>query len=199
MQKVNYDILVDEELYARFISGDSIAFSKLYQKYSAKLYANALKLLKDPIAAEELIQELFTRVWLKRETLAVDLNFAPYLYRIAQNLVIDFFRRIQKDKVVFENLKKTASENYLHIEESIHSKEISLAVQKALENLSPQQRKVYELCKLEGKTYKQAAEELQISQHTVKEYVSLASNSVKKYLLSHPDLFLILLFLGLKA
>ncbi|HEY0175339.1 MAG TPA: sigma-70 family RNA polymerase sigma factor, partial [Pedobacter sp.] len=67
------------------------------------------------------------------------------------------------------------------------------------DQLSPQQRNVYQLCKIDGYTYKQTAEKMGISPHTVKEYLSKASQLVKSYLLSNPDGFFILFFLLLKS
>jgi DNA-directed RNA polymerase specialized sigma subunit, sigma24 homolog len=55
-----------------------------------------------------------------------------------------------------------------------------------MDHLSPQKRKVFELCKVQGRTYKKAAEELHISKYTVKEYLSEALVSIKKYIGDHP-------------
>ena len=60
------------------------------------------------------------------------------------------------------------------------------AIEKAMDQLSPQKRKVFELCKVQGRTYKKAAEELHISKYTVKEYLSEALVSIKKYIGEHP-------------
>jgi RNA polymerase sigma-70 factor (ECF subfamily) len=65
-------------------------------------------------------------------------------------------------------------------------KEQLAAIEKAIDQLSPQKRKVFELCKVQGRTYKKAAEELHISKYTVKEYLSEALVSIKKYIGEHP-------------
>jgi RNA polymerase sigma-70 factor (family 1) len=189
----------ESELLDQLREGDKQAFEKLYHQYSPGLYINVLKLVKDELIAEELIQELFTRIWHKRAELHIENNFLSYLYRIAQNLVHDFYRRLQRDKKMFEHFQQAATENYEHVEEVLHAKESEHLLKKALDQLSPQQRNVYQLCKIDGYTYKQTAEKMGISPHTVKEYLSKASQLVKSYLLSNPDGFFILFFLLLKS
>jgi len=189
----------ESELLARLREGDKVAFEYLYIQYSPKLYMNIFKMVKDEFVAEELIQELFTRAWLRRGELGGVSNFQAYLYRVAQNLVHDFFRKIEQDKKMFAHFQRVATANYAHVEEALDLKESEQLLSKALSQLSPQQRNVYEFCKIEGCSYKETAEKMGISAHTVKEYLSKANQLVKNYLLSNMNVtFGLILLIGLK-
>jgi len=179
---------IEPDLVLKIKAGDTRAFEQLYHQFSPRLYLNILKMVKDELTAEELIQELFTKIWQKREELDNAVDFLPYLYRTAQNLVYDFFRKLQRDRKMMEHYKSIATENYEHIEAALNYKESEHLLKTALEKLSPQQRSVYLFCKIQGYTYKQAAEKMGISPHTVKEYLSKANQSVKVYLLSNMDI-----------
>ncbi|WP_017260144.1 RNA polymerase sigma factor [Pedobacter arcticus] len=173
--------------------GNQDAFTELYKMYSVKLYVNILRMVKDEQVAEELVQELFTKIWRKRESLQINIDFKSYLYVIGQNLVYDFFRKLQRDQKMYQHFKEIATEQYSHIEESLQLKQSEDILEKALSKLSVQQRNVYKLCKIEGYTYKQAADKMGISPHTVKEYLSIANRFVKEYLLNNLDICMTLL------
>jgi len=184
----------DAELAGMLRNGDEQAFAQLYRQHSAKLYINVLKMVKDEQVAEEIIQELFTRIWQKRAELNIDDSFLAYLYRVGQNLVHDFFRKLQRDRKMLDHFTAIATIHYEHIEQALHYKESESILQKALEQLSPQQRNVYQFCKIDGITYKEAAIKLGISPHTVKEYLGNANKQVKNYLVANLDSSFGLLF-----
>lgn len=159
-------------------------------------------MLRDPAGTEELVQELFTRIWQNREAKGIKENFTGYVYRVAQHLVYDFFRDLKKDRSLMERFKEMiAAETELTAEDKFHRQQTATIINNAIEHLPPQQKKVYKLVKCEGHTYKKAAEDLGISPFTVKEYLSLANKSIRNYILAHSDsaremTMLILLFFG---
>ncbi|MDI3318139.1 RNA polymerase sigma factor [Pinibacter soli] len=164
--------------------GNEVAFTSLYKHYSPRLYVNLLGMIHDQETAEEMVQELFTRIWQKRQSIGIAENFTGYMYRIAKNLAHDHFRRLKHDRKLFEKFMEAADQNYLHIEEAVSFHESRKLLNAALEHLSPQQKKVYQFVKEEGYTYKQAAEKMGISPQTVKEYLATTTRSIKKYILS---------------
>jgi RNA polymerase sigma-70 factor (ECF subfamily) len=187
------DLLYDENaLLRRLNDGDQAAFTILYRHHSEPLYYNILRLVKISQVAEEMVQEIFTRIWHKRQELAIETSFAAYLHKAGQNQVIDFYRKLQRDRALYNHFKTIATGNYSHIEEQLTYSEKVVVLQKALDSLPPQQKKVYQLCKMEGFSYKAAASELGISPFTVKEYLTKARHTVRLYFQNHPDLLLIL-------
>jgi RNA polymerase sigma factor (sigma-70 family) len=167
--------------------GSEEAFTALYNHYGPRLYLNILRMIKDDSQTGELVQELFTRIWQKRTSKGISENFEGYVYRVAQNLVYDFFRRLKRDHQLLTKFRALAEENYEYIEERLQQKEHFHFLHKAIEQLPPQQRKVYELIKENGCTYKKAAEILGISPLTVKEYVVAVNKSIRNYILTHTD------------
>jgi RNA polymerase sigma-70 factor (ECF subfamily) len=168
-------------------SGCKQSFTALYLHYSPRLYTNILGMVHDKILAEELVQELFTRIWQKRESRGMTENFSGYLYKTAQNLVHDFFRRLRRDRTLLERFSRAIAEKYENMEASIHLSESVSLLKNAIEQLPTQQKKVYKLVKENGLTYKKTAEHLGISPLTVKEYLVSANKSIRNYLLSRTD------------
>ena len=172
----------DAELVALLKTGNVTAFTMLYNKYSTKMYVNMFKMVKDEQVVEEMVQVLFSKIWQQRETITYDSDFSAYLYRAGSNLVCDFYRKLKSDRRMRARFRSAITEQYSHIEESIYFKESKQLLEQALAGLSPQQRHVYQLCKLEGCSYKETAARLGISPYTVKEYLSKAKQLVKTFM-----------------
>lgn len=167
--------------------GNKEAFTALYLHYSPQLYMNVLGMVRDPLVAEEIIQELFIKIWQKKESKSLNENFAGYLYRASQHLVHDFFRKLQRNHVLLEQFRILAQINYVSNVDALDDQNSIYVVEKAICRLSPQQKRVYELVKGEGLTYKKAAEIMGISPLTVKEYLVSANKSIRNYILSHKE------------
>jgi RNA polymerase sigma factor (sigma-70 family) len=172
----------DFELAALLKTGNVLAFTQLYKKYSGKMYANMFKMVKDEQAVEEMIQVLFSRIWQQRAAISYETDFSAYLYRAASNLVCDFYRKLESDKRMMAHFKSSITEQYSHIEEGIYYRESQALLEQAMARLSPQQRHVYQLCKLDGCSYKETAAQLNISPYTVKEYLGKAKQLVKTFM-----------------
>ncbi|MCC8424390.1 RNA polymerase sigma factor [Mucilaginibacter sp. UR6-11] len=178
----------DKELTALMKNGNVLAFTQLYYKYSPKMYANMFKMVKDKEVVEEMVQVLFSRIWQQRETITYERDFSGYLYRAGSHLVCDFYRKLESDRKMRTQFKSTIMEHYSHIEEQIFFKESENLLEQALAELSPQQRQVYQLCKLDGFSYKETATKLGISPYTVKEYLCKAKNIVKSYMVKNMEI-----------
>lgn len=161
------------------------AFTDLYNQYSSSIFANVLKMVKDPDVAGEIVQDIFITFWRKRAEIRVEKSLEAYLYRMSANKVIAHFRSLQRNKAMLARFTALAMEHYSHIEEGLLYRESQHLLQKAMETLSPQQQKVYQLCKAEGRSYKEAAEMLHISQHTVKEYLVKANLAIRNYMINN--------------
>jgi RNA polymerase sigma factor (sigma-70 family) len=177
----------EEILVEQMQSGNEESFTLLYKHYSPLLYLNILRMVHDPLTAEEMVQELFTRIWQKRKSTAIKEKFSGYLYRTAINLVHDFFRKLKRDHKLFQKFQDSVEESYKHIEEGVNNREATESLLRAIEQLPPQQKKVYQLVREEGFTYKKAAEILNISPFTVKEYLSSTTKTIRRYLVRHAD------------
>lgn len=160
-------------------SGSQEAFTTLYRHYSPLLYLNINKMIRDSELSEELVQELFTRIWQHRENRGITEDFTGYMYRIALNLVHDFFRRLKRDRKLRQRYITLVSEYYEHVEQQLHSQELSGILHQVIKQLPRQQQRAWQLVKVEGNTYKKAAEQMGISPLTVKEYLVAANKSIR--------------------
>ncbi len=175
----------DQELIIQLQRDDVRAFNQLYFKYHAAIYRNIFKLLKDGEESENILQEVFTSLWLNRVTLDAAKPVANWLFVVSYNKSITHLKKSLKKAFAYQQIEN--EHEYAH-EEDVFLKEIKLKlINEACLNLSPQKRKVFDLCKLQGKSYEETAVELNISKHTVKEYLSLAVKSIKEYVDQHPN------------
>lgn len=172
----------DGELIRSIQKGDNVAFSNLYSLYSRGIYRKLLHMVKIPQEAEELLQETFVRLWEKRSYLDPGVPIMPYLLRIAGNLVYDLYRRTSRDRQLQDAILQASYELYHHTEEDMLYKESKALIDQAIELLPKQQRKVFVMGKLEGKSYKEISEILQIGEATVSTHIVRATKSVKTYL-----------------
>ena len=175
-------------------AGSEEAFTELYRKYSPQFYINILRIIRDPLQAEEMVQEVFARIWENRKNKGIKENFAGYAFRISQHLVYDFFRKLQRDRRLMDRFRYLAEVDYDHIEELLQEKQSSALLKKAIDQLSPQQKKVYELIRIEGCSYKKAAEIMGISPLTIKEYLAATKKSIRSYLLKNMDVIILIFF-----
>jgi len=173
------------DLASRLRNDDINAFNTLYWEYHAAVYANALKLIKDPVLAEDIVQETFVTVWGKRHTIDPEQDFAGWLFVISYHKTIDQLKRKLKEALAHKKISISIEDHSIHVNADVKEEQLA-AIEKAMNQLSPQKRKVVELCKVQGRTYKKAAEELHISKYTVKEYLSEAMVSIRKYIGEHP-------------
>jgi RNA polymerase sigma-70 factor (family 1) len=159
---------------------DTAAFDALYHKYHNAVYANIFKLIKQQEAAEDVLQDVFTALWESRKKIDHEKSVGGWLFVVSYNKALKFLHKTVREKM--GALEETA----LIIAEDPDNERRRLEykcglINEAIERLPPQKKLVFTLCKLEGKTYKEAAREAGISTHTVKEYVSAASKYVKAY------------------
>lgn len=176
----------DNTLVTLLQQGDLQAFDKLYWKYHRALYNNVLKLTRDTGAAEDIVQEIFITLWQKRMLIETSKSISGWLFVISYNRAINWQRK---------KLLETQNQQNITVEEDASTDTYNMQMkmlEDAMGKLSPQKRRVFELCKLQGKTYKETAEELNISSHTVKEYLSGAMASVKEYAITHPEYTVVL-------
>lgn len=172
----------EEELLRGLRLGSEDAFTILYKHYSVPLYHNILSLVKDENAAEELVQDVFSKIWKHKAKIDIEKSFAAYLFVTARNRVYDFFQQLNRDQTLQRRVMTIASEGYDHIERALFAKENADLLRRAMDTLPPQRRRAFELCKIEGLTYRQASEEMGISLSTIKDHMVNALDSIRLYI-----------------
>lgn len=174
-------------LLTRLKSGEKLAFEILYDRYRSQITRNLLRLVKCEELAEDILQNLFIKVWDIRASLDEQKSFRSYLFRISENMVMDYYRRSSIDKKIRERLVQSGTDIYSHIEESIFTKEDQEILYAAIEMLPPKRKEVFLLCKLDGKSYKEVSKLLGISHSTINDHLYKAHLFLKKHFKPESD------------
>lgn len=175
--------LIDErKLLINLGDGKESAFNSLYQLYANKIYSRLLKLTQSEQLADELLQDTFIILWNKRHTINPDLSIKSWLYKVAENEVYQLYRKIARDKKLQEHIVSTFIETYSHTEEGIFYKESQELLAEAMEQLTPQRKEAFKLCRIEGMSYQEAATKMGVSVSTVSNHLVQATNLVRAYI-----------------
>ncbi len=175
---ITYDLLT------RLKNGDMLAFDKVYELYSHKLFSFVFKILKDEAEADDVVQEVFVKIWESRHKLDDYKLLNSYIFTIAYNNSIDLIRKRINNTKYLEHLKKSAVINFTPtIISQIEFNELNNQAEKLIANLPDRQKQVYLLHREEGLTYPEIAEKLGISKNTVENHMAKAL----KYLRENMD------------
>lgn len=184
------------ELLTRLKNGDMLAFDRVYELYSHKLYSFVFKILKNEAEADDIVQEVFVKIWESRHKLEDYKLLNSYIFTIAYNNSIDLIRKRINNSKYLEHLKNSAVSNITpSITSQIEFNELNIQAEKLIANLPERQKQVYLLHREEGLTYPEIAEKLGISKNTVENHMAKAL----KYLRQNMDnsLLINMLFVSL--
>ena len=162
-----------DELITRLKQDDREAFNLLFYMYAEKIFKFSLTFFNDETEAEGIVQEVFLKIWLKRETIDDPNTFNSFIYTIAKNLIFNNLKRN-----VYR--KKYESYRYSHVQNRNNSteneviyKETKQRLEKALEALPVKRRRVFLMSRREGLKNREIAEKLGLSIKTVETQMSL--------------------------
>lgn len=175
-------MLTDSEIYENKIllllkNSDKSAFEYIYNKYSKKIAVKLLQLLKSEELVKDVLQDVFLKIWENREMINPDLSFNAYIFKIARNLSLNSFRRALLDQSYLSKLE--TDEEYNPIEEALYKKEYNAILQDALNVLTPRQREIFVLHKIEGKSYKEISDHLKISSSAINHHLQSANKHLR--------------------
>lgn len=164
--------------------GNEFSFTLLFDHYRGRIFSVALKFLKSRELAEEVVQEVFLKIWSRREDLASVLNFEAYLFTVARNLIFDLIKDMAKETTTrndfINRIQQTISADQDLIEEQYHA-----LLNEAVSQLPPQQKQIFRLAKVEGLSHQAIAEQLHLSRLTVKTHMAKALQSIRQNLQHH--------------
>lgn len=175
----------DEQLILKQVSeGDEGSFNIIFSQYRDRLFVYLTAITKSKETAEEIVLDVFMKLWLGREIVTEIQNLQSFLYRVAHNKAIDFLRSAQRSPIqqnelwdaIQSSAGETASDHLLNR----HSAEAAL--NEAVGQLSPMRQKVFQLSREEGMSYDQIADHLNLSRNTVRNHVAASLEFIRKYL-----------------
>lgn len=172
----------EREIILRVKSGDSSAFTALYNLYWGKVYNFTQLYIISKEDAEEIVQEVFTKIWENREKLSEVKSFDGFLFILTRNTIFNHSR----DNFNRHFYKITISDAYNlkgdDLVEDIIASDIAEHINKLIEQLPPRQKEVYRLSRVEHLTYKEIAQQLSIEPKTVERHINEAIKHLRKHL-----------------
>jgi RNA polymerase sigma-70 factor (ECF subfamily) len=169
----------DKILVSKVIQDDKVAFQQLFNKYAERIYYFSMRYVKNREEAEEIAQEVFVRVWLRRFDLKEDLSFSSYIFMIAKNALIDLIRKKQKETDFYKNNPPSMDMYTAPSDDSMEYNELAAIIDRSIDDLPQKRKQIYLLSRDEGLTYKQISEKLNISIKTVETHMRLALQQLK--------------------
>ena len=172
---------ITDQYVKKLISGSYDAFTSLYGIYAPQLYAFVFSMTESESVTNDIVQETFIKVWIKREELKEDLSFKSFLFTIGRNKVLNEFRRQMRNPLFsdYMSLKMSGkiSEEVFEenqIEKDIDFDEFNRSLQQAKKTLAPQQSLIFELNKEQGLSIEEIAIRLNIKEQVVRNQLSSA-------------------------
>ncbi|HVU58737.1 MAG TPA: RNA polymerase sigma factor [Puia sp.] len=175
--------------------GDEKAFETIYYQYSLSIYRKIIRLVKVEHIAGDLTQEVFVRLWEKKHLVDVQAPLFPYLSKIAVNLVMDFYRKAGRDRVLKAAISHAIAATTDAADQKALQGEYGDMLREAILHLPVRQQSVFQLCKVEGLSHEEAGSKLGISPATVNNHIVKASRAIKSFLLRYHLFFLLVFFL----
>lgn len=176
------NIYEEKALLRRVAGGDEAAFRQLFHHYNRLLRPFAMKLTRSDIAAEEVLQEVFLKIWLHREKLALVENPKAYIVRIVSNESLNYLRTLAKNNRLFEEIRQIPMQEYSSPEQALTYRETEKLIREAVQQLPRACRQVYRLSRDEDKRIPEIASALNLSDSTVKNQLVKALKIIRLYI-----------------
>ena len=175
-------------------NGDVNAFDNLFQEYGKRLYHFAYGYLKSREEAEEVVQEVFLRIWRNRKSLKSEHSFKAYLFKIAYHHILEVFEKAAKRNQHLHELAASSEILWSGAEERIDYSALLERINQLIEKLPDRQKEIFKKRKIEGLRIKEIAAQINISPKTVENHLTQAIRKIKSDL-GNSELSSLLFFL----
>lgn len=185
--------MADERKLVRLAKkGDTDAFEQLVEMHSSRIYSIALRMVGNPVDAEDLAQEAFLRIWRGLEGFNMDAKFSTWVYRLTTNVCIDYLRKEKKNNnVPLFTEDDEGEETELQIpdqryspEQKMEQEQLLRSVEQAMNSLDPQYRQILTLRELGGLSYDEISRQLDLKEGTVKSRIARAREQMRRLLMA---------------
>ncbi len=169
---------INESILSSLREGDVSAFNTIYDHYGKRVYYFSLSYLKSEQDAEEIVQEVFLKIWKGRAELTKSDTLEAYIFIIARNGILNFIRKQNHEKV-FLKYKNLFPDRSLLVDEEVYFNELQNHYDQAVEKLSPRKREVYRLSREMNLSNKEIAGQMNLSVKTVENQMTAAIAEIK--------------------
>lgn len=191
----------ERSLVLRLIDGNEDAFCELYAAYKNRLIYFAMRFLKSREYAEDVFQDAFTIIWQGRRFINPDASFSSYLYTIVRNRILNQLRDLVNQDKLKEQILQQAVDYSNDTKNEILANDLKQLISCAMQQLTPRQRKIFEMSREQQMSHKEIADVLGISVNTIQESISTSLRTLRFYLKKNfmvgTDLILLFVCLGL--
>lgn len=176
-------ILKDEaNLFYRLSQSDKEAFTVIFDHYEPRIYPFLLRITKSETSAEEIVQELFIKLWTLRAEVGKIENPRSYIFRMATNRALSYMKSVDRTNRLMQRVAGSTTTTLNVTEERIDYKQTEEIINKLVDQLPAQQKKIYKLSRQQGMSYDEIAAELKISPSTVKNHLTEALRFIREKL-----------------
>ncbi len=172
----------DTFLIRELRKGNEQAFEQLFRIYHQPLYGFLMQFAGSQSDVEDILQEVFIRIWERRGDLNENLSFSGLMFTIGRNLCLNMLRNERCRRHIRDYLKSVIDHSLDDVEQIIYFNELDQMVHQVLDQLPDRQKQIYKLNRVEGLSRKEIAEELQISLATVDMHMSRALGVLRRHL-----------------
>ena len=169
-------------------------FKLLFDRFKKPVHDYIQTITGSHEVAEEITQEVFIRLWRKKESYHEIENIDYYIFRIARNESMRYFKKAAVETQLFRELQKRMTTENNNISEYINYKETEVLLNNAIASLSPKRQKVYQLSRRQGLRLEEIATEMKLSYNTVRNHLVEALRQIRQYYLKHLSITLLLYF-----
>ena len=190
------DFLTEKELLTQISEGNERAFKILVSTYYEKLFHYIDGFIKSKQVAEELVMDVFLKIWRGREIILQIDRFDAFLFRVAHNKSIDFLRSVARNPKFQDLLWDKIQLTYnVQADSSTLVHEYEAKLREAVSLLSPQRKKVYQLSREQDMTHDEIAVELKLSKYTINNHIGEAQRFIRTYLSKNCDMAFLLMLM----
>ncbi len=173
-------------LLQQIAEGDEVAFRKLFDQHKSRIYNYLLKITKSKEIAEEIVLDVFLKLWIGRDLIFEIKNVEAFLQKVALNKALDFLRLVARQKKLQVLIDKEILQgNVIPADYSLLENECADIINKALASFSPQRRLILDLSRNDGMTHDEIAIHLNLSRNTVRNTIADGLKILRKYLTDH--------------
>ena len=180
------------QVIQKILAGDSSAFAQIVDAHEKNVYNLALRTLQNPEDAQDITQEVFLKVYSELGSFRGDSRLSVWLYRVTYNMCIDLLRKQKRRPTVSLTYETEGGEEEMEFpdtrytpESELERKELQIAVQDALAQLSEEHRRILLMREFADFSYTEIAQQLGIQEGTVKSRIARARERVAKYLVKN--------------
>lgn len=170
----------EKEILSQIAAGDEVAFTRLFKQYHQLLGTYILRFTRSRELTEEIVQDVFMKLWLNRANLTEVVEFRAYLFTVSKNHVLNCLKKIAKERLITIGLEENElipDQNETSLESAYYE-----LIDEAIDLLPPQQQKVYLMSRHQRLKYAEIAIKLNLSKETVKKYLQISSDSISSYI-----------------